>query len=62
MGYNVVMIPVAAGVLYPWTKISMPPWLAGAAMALSSVSVVCSSLMLQHYKRPPSVLRDTKVL
>jgi len=60
MGYNVVMIPVAAGVLYPATRIALPPWLAGAAMAMSSVSVVCSSLLLQCYKRPPSVLREVK--
>ena len=60
MGYNVIMIPVAAGVLYPATQIAMPPWLAGAAMAMSSVSVVCSSLLLQYYKRPPSVLREVK--
>lgn len=58
MGYNIVMIPVAAGVLYPATKMQIPPWVAGAAMAFSSVSVVVSSLMLRTYKRPPPVLRD----
>lgn len=58
MGYNIVMIPVAAGVLYPATHIAMPPWLAGAAMVLSSVSVVCSSLLLQNYQRPSGVLRE----
>lgn len=58
MGYNIVMIPVAAGVLYPATRMQVPPWAAGAAMAFSSVSVVVSSLMLRSYRRPPPVLRD----
>ncbi|KAK9810274.1 hypothetical protein WJX72_007760 [[Myrmecia] bisecta] len=58
LGYNVTMIPVAAGVLYPCIQMQIPPWIAGGAMAFSSVSVVCSSLMLRSYKRPPPVLRD----
>lgn len=62
MGYNVVMIPIAAGVLYPATQIAMPPWMAGAAMTLSSVSVVCSSLLLQYYRRPSGILREVRVL
>jgi len=52
MGYNVLMIPLAAGVAYPLTQIQLPPWVAGACMAFSSVSVVVSSLALRRYKRP----------
>ncbi|KAA8537184.1 hypothetical protein F0562_029684 [Nyssa sinensis] len=52
MGYNVIAIPVAAGVFFPWVRIELPPWAAGACMALSSVSVVCSSLLLRRYKKP----------
>jgi len=46
--YNVVGIPVAAGVLYPATGILLSPALASLAMALSSVSVVTNSLRLQR--------------
>ncbi|KAJ4981907.1 hypothetical protein NE237_032744 [Protea cynaroides] len=52
MVYNVVAIPVAAGVFFPLLRMRLPPWVAGACMALSSVSVVCSSLLLRRYKRP----------
>ena len=52
MAYNVVSIPIAAGVFFPILRVQLPPWAAGACMALSSVSVVCSSLLLRRYKKP----------
>jgi Cu+-exporting ATPase len=48
--YNVLGIPVAAGVLYASTGWLLSPILAGAAMALSSVSVVSNSLLLKYKK------------
>ena len=53
--YNVVAIPLAAGALYPLTGVLMPPWVAAITMALSSVSVVMSSLLLKLYKKPKSL-------
>jgi P-type Cu+ transporter len=49
-GYNIVLIPVAAGLLYPVWGIQLSPILAGAAMAFSSVSVVTNSLRLRRWR------------
>ena len=49
-GYNALGIPVAAGVLYPAFGLLLSPVFAGAAMALSSVSVVTNALRLNRVK------------
>jgi hypothetical protein len=55
--YNVLLIPVAMGVLYPFFGITLNPALAAGAMALSSVSVISNSLRLRGYDpRPTAVL------
>jgi P-type Cu+ transporter len=46
--YNVIGVPIAAGVLYPITGLMLSPVIASAAMALSSISVVGNSLRLRH--------------
>jgi Cu+-exporting ATPase len=46
--YNVIGIPIAAGVLFPVTGLMLSPIIASAAMALSSVSVVANSLRLRR--------------
>jgi len=48
-GYNVVLIPVAAGALYPSFGVLMSPMFAGLAMALSSVSVLTNALRLKRF-------------
>jgi P-type Cu+ transporter len=46
--YNAVGVPVAAGLLYPWTGWLLSPMLASAAMSLSSVSVIGNALRLRQ--------------
>jgi cation transport ATPase len=48
--YNTLGIPIAAGVLYPWTETLLNPIIAAAAMAFSSVSVVTNSLLMNRYR------------
>ena len=52
LGYNILSLPFAAGLLYPITDYRLPPEFAGLMMAFSSVSVVTSSLLLRRYRRP----------
>ena len=56
--YNSILIPVAAGVLYPAFGITFKPALAGLAMAMSSVTVISLSLMLKSYV--PEIKRKSK--
>ena len=58
--YNLIGLPLAMGVLFPWTGWLLPPAFAAAAMSLSSVSVVSNSLLLRWWQ-PSAVLRSGDV-
>jgi len=49
-GYNVLCIPIAAGALYPFTGMLLSPMIAGAAMSLSSITVVSNANRLRRWK------------
>jgi Cu+-exporting ATPase len=53
-GYNIVLIPVAMGLLYPPFGLLLNPVIAAAAMAMSSVSVVTNALRLRSFRAPES--------
>ncbi len=57
LGYNTVAIPFAAGVLYPVLLYPIPPFVAGIAMIMSSLTVLTSSLLLNRY-RPPNYQKE----
>lgn len=48
--YNILGIPIAAGLLYPWTGLLLNPIIAALAMSFSSVSVIVNALRLRHVK------------
>jgi YHS domain-containing protein len=54
--YNIILLPIAAGLLYPSTGLVLRPEFAGLAMALSSVSVVTNALTLNRFK--PNILAE----
>ncbi len=61
-GYNILLIPVSAGVLYPLWGVLLSPMLAAGAMALSSVAVVTNALRLKRYGSLPDAPAHEQVL
>ncbi len=61
--YNVIGIPIAAGILYGLTGLFLPPYLAAVFMATSSVSVVTNALFLKRYEpKTPQQIEEERLL
>jgi Cu+-exporting ATPase len=56
--YNIILLPIAAGLLYPSLDIVLRPEFAGLAMALSSVSVVTNALSLNRFKPEKAIISE----
>jgi len=61
VGYNLLGIPLAAGLLYPKFHLLLTPWLAAAAMALSSICVLANSLRLRNWQPTAAVVKSGTV-
>lgn len=59
--YNAILIPLAAGVLYPIFALKLNPMIAAAAMSLSSFSVVSNALRLKRFKFEHSTAKENKI-
>jgi Cu+-exporting ATPase len=60
-GYNTAGIPIAAGLLFPFIGVLLPPWMAAGAMAFSSVSVVTNAALLKRYTPEIKKKQEKKV-
>jgi len=52
LGYNILFVPLACGVMFPFFQMTIPPLMAACTMIFSSILVITSSLMLRFYRAP----------